>query len=130
MRARWVVLLVVASNLLTLAIVFGTHWYVEEHSFDAAKWHARLPGDCNDDHREKMVDDLAENYLEVGMDRSDVLFLLGLPDTNQETPDGSRVLNGWDTGRSASECDYFRVNFARDGRIVVGWSGGPTEGQG
>jgi hypothetical protein len=130
MRARWVVLLVVASNLLTLAIVSGTRWYDERHSFDTAKWHARLPGDCNDDHREKMVNDLAESYLEVGMARSDVLFLLGLPDTNQEAPDGSRVLNGWDIGRGGSDCDYFFVNFGPGGRTVVGWSGGPTEGQG
>jgi hypothetical protein len=123
MRARLVVLLVVVSNLLTLAIVFGTQWYAERHSFDVAKWHARQPGDCNDDHREKMVDDLADDYLEVGMARSDVLFLLGIPDTNQEAPDGSRVLSGWDTGITGSDCDLFFVNFGPGGRTVVEWSG-------
>jgi hypothetical protein len=123
MRARWVVLLVVASNLLTLAIVFGARWYDDRHSFDAAKWHARLPGDCNDDHREKMVDDLAENYLEVGMARSDVLWLLGPPDSGQEASGAVRQLLGWDTGIEASDCRYFFVNFGPGGRTVVEWSG-------
>jgi hypothetical protein len=122
MRARWVVLLVVASNLLTLAIVFGTRWYGERHSFDVAEWHARLPGDCNDDHREQMVDDLSENYLQVGMARTDVEWLLGPPDTSSEAPDGSRTLLGWDVGRSGSACDYFYVNLGPGARTVVEWS--------
>jgi hypothetical protein len=130
MRTRWVVLLVVASNTLTLAIVFGARWYDDRHSFDAAKWHARLPGDCNDDHREKMVDDLAENYLEVGMTRADVEWLLGPPDSGDEAPVAERALLGWDIGITGSDCDLFFVNFGPGGRTVVGWSGGPTEGQG
>jgi hypothetical protein len=127
MRSRWVVLLVVASNLLTLAIVFGTRWYDERHSFDVATWHARLPGDCNDDHREKMVDDLAQNYLEVGMSRADVEWLLGPPDSGDEAPGASRTLLGWDIGIRGSECDYFFVNLGPGGRTVVGWSGGPSD---
>lgn len=119
MRARSVVLLVLASNLLTLAIVFGARWYEERSSFDVAKWHARLPGDCNDDHREEMVDDLAENYLQVGMSRADVL---GPADTSDEAPDGSRTLRGWDTGRDTSGCRYFYVNFGPGDRTVVEWS--------
>jgi hypothetical protein len=124
MRTRWVVLLVVASNLLTLAIVFGTRWYDERHSFDVAKWHARLPGDCNDDHREKMVDDLADNYLEVGMKRVDVEWLLGPPDISQEAREADRLLLGWDTGlRGSDNCTYFRVNFGGRGQTVVEWTG-------
>jgi hypothetical protein len=123
-RARWVVLLVVGSNLVTLAIVFGTRWYVEQHSFDVAKWHARLPGDCNDDYRKKMVDDLGKKYLQVGMARADVEWLLGPPDTSQRTPGGSRTLLGWDTGITASDCDYFFVNLGGRGQTVVEWSGG------
>ena len=122
-RARWVVLLVVASNLLTLAIVFGARWYDERHSFDAVKWHARLPGDCNDDHRRKMVDDLAENYLEVGIARSDVEWLLGPPDSSQEAEGATRLLLGWDIGVVASDCKYFYVNFGPGGRTVVAWGG-------
>ena len=118
MRARWVVLLVVASNLLTLAIVFGTRWYSERYSFDVAKWHARLPGDCNDDHRERMTDDLRENYLEIGMSRADVLWLLGPPDFSQEALEGERTLLGWDTGMRASDCRYFYVNFGRGDTVV------------
>jgi hypothetical protein len=124
MRVRFVVLLVVASNLLTLAIVFGALWLGERRAFDAARWHARLPGDCNDDHRRPMTDDLAENYLEVGMGRADVEWLLGEPDTNQEPPGGERVLLGWDTGREASGCRYFYVNFGPGGKTVVEWSEG------
>jgi hypothetical protein len=126
-RARWVVLLLVASNLLTLAIVLGTRWYDERHSFDVAKWRARLPGNCNDNHREKMVDDLSENYLKVGMTRADVLWLLGPPDTSREAPELERVLVGWDTGLEVSDCRYFHVNFGPGGRTVVGWTGGPSD---
>ena len=123
MRVRSVVLLVVASNLLTLAIVFSTRWYDEQSSFDVAKWHARLPGDCNDDHREQMVDDLAESYLEVGMTRVDVQWLLGPPDTSQEAAEADRLLLGWDIGlRGSDNCSYFRVEFGGRGQTVVEWS--------
>jgi hypothetical protein len=123
-RARWIVLLVVASNLLTLAIVAGVRWYDERRSFDAAEWHARLPGDCNDDHREEMVEDLAERYLQVGMTRADVEWLLGPPDTSHETAEADRLLLGWDTGLEGSDnCKYFRVNFGGRGQTVVEWTG-------
>ena len=116
-------LLVVATSLLTLAIVLGMNWYAERNSFDVAKWHARLPGDCNDDHREKMVDDLADNYLEVGMSRTDVQWLLGPPDLSQEAADADRLLLGWDIGlRGSDNCIYFRVNLAGRDQTVVEWS--------
>jgi hypothetical protein len=122
MRTRWVVLLVLASNLLTAAVVLGVGWYQERRAFDAAKWHARLPGDCNDDHRRRMTNDLAESYLEVGMSRADVLWLLGEPDTSDEAPGGERTLLAWDTGSDGSDCSYFYVNFGPGGRTVVEWS--------
>jgi hypothetical protein len=125
MRTRWVVLLVVASNVLTLAIVFGTRWYDRGAQLRRREWHARLPGDYNDDHCDKMVDDLAENYVEIGMARADVLWLLGPPDSGQEAS-GARQLLGWDTGIEASDCRYFYVNFGPGGRTVVEWSGNPT----
>jgi hypothetical protein len=121
-RARWVVLLLVLSNLLTLALVLGFLWYDERRSFDVAAWHSRLPGDCNDDHRAKMVDDLAEGYLRVGMSRADVGWLLGPPDSSQEAEGGARLLLGWDVGIDASDCKYFYVNFGPGGRTVVEWS--------
>jgi hypothetical protein len=124
MRTRWVVLLVLATNLLTLAIVFGVRWYDDNYRFDAAKWHARQPGDCNDEHRWHMVEDLGENYLDVGMTRADVLWLLGPPDLVEEAPGGPRALLGWDTGLLASDCEYFYVNFGRGGKTVVEWGDG------
>jgi len=88
LSARWVVLLVIGSSVLTLGIVLGLKWREDTNRFNIAKWHAAKPGFCNDAFRRDMVDDLVSGgYLTVGMPRSEVIWLLGLPDyTTTERP--------------------------------------------
>ena len=119
MRARWVVFLVVASNLITLAIVFGVRAYDEHYRFDIAKWRANAPGDCNDNYRRQMVEDLSENYLRVGMSPGNVRWLLGPPEY-VETFRGNRQWI-YDTGVIVSDCLSLVVRFGREGRRVTEW---------
>jgi hypothetical protein len=122
MSARWVVVLVIGSNLLTLGIVLGLQWRDETNRFNVAKWHAAKPGFCNDAFRRDMVGDLASGgYLKVGMPRAEVIWMLGLPDyTNTERP---TTVSGWDTGAvDTSTCTEFLVDFGPAGRRVVDWS--------
>jgi hypothetical protein len=126
MSARWVVVLVIGSNLLTLGIVFGVRWHDDTYRFNVAKWHAAKPGFCKDSHRQDMVGDLAKgSYLRVGMPRAEVIWLLGLPDyTNTEKP---TTVSGWDTGVvDASSCAEFLVDFGPKGQRVVDWASSTT----
>lgn len=110
-------LLVVASNLFTLALVFGLRAYDEHYRFDVAKWHAESAGDCDDDHRRQMVEDLDANYLRIGMTEASVRFLLGQP-TYKESP---RVWS-YDTGLIVSDCFHLVVVFDEPGGQLVEWS--------
>jgi hypothetical protein len=121
MRARWVALLVIGSNLVTLGIVLGVRWHDDTYRFNVAKWHAAKPGFCNDGFRQDMVGDLVSGgYLRVGMPRAEVIWLLGPPDyTNTEKP---TTVSGWDTGGfGASTCTEFLVDFGPNGQRVVDW---------
>ena len=122
MRARWVVLVVIASNLVTLGIVLGVRWHGDTYRFNVAKWHAAKPGFCNDGFRRDMVGDLVSGgYLRVGMSRAEVIWLLGPPDyTNTERP---TTVSGWDTGVvDVSTCTEFLVDFGPKGQRVVDWA--------
>jgi hypothetical protein len=122
LSARWVVLLVIGSSVLTLGIVLGLRWREDTNRFNIAKWLAAKPGFCNDAFRRDMVDDLVSGgYLTVGMPRSEVIRLLGPPDyTNTERP---ATVSGWDTGMvDDATCTEFLVDFGLKGRKVVHWS--------
>jgi hypothetical protein len=118
-RARWIVLIVIASNLVLLAVmlavVFGVRAHDRQYRFDLAKWHTEEPGDCNDEQRRPMIDDLAKNYLRAGITRDSVRFLLGEP-AYKESP---RVWV-YDTGLLVSDCVHFTVVF--EGNKLVDWT--------
>ena len=83
--------------------------------FDSARWKAARATACSDDGdrvRERMLGDLRENRLRLGMARRQVLALLGRPDAVR----GARLQ--WATQGGLTRCHYLLVTFADD-RVVM-----------
>lgn len=116
MRARWVVLLVLATNLFTLALVFGVRAYDEHYDFDAAEWIAEKPGDCTESHRRQMVEDLDARILRIGLTTESVQAILGRPDF--------KIANEWyyETGIVISDCETLALSFDGPRGQLIEWS--------
>jgi hypothetical protein len=115
-------LVVIATGLVaTLAVLIGTQWNPGGQTrFDAAEWRVTAPRACDDDHRERMVKDLDDEYLMVGMTPARVRQLLGPPQYESRWW-GGKWTWAYDTGRNGSDCDELYVEFGRDGRRVTKW---------
>jgi hypothetical protein len=118
------VLLVILTNLVTVALVFGLRSRDSTPTFDAAKMARGVAGNVQRRLSARLVDDLRSHYMKIGMTRSEILWILGPPDfTNLEPP---RPVFGWDTGTDASllpsDCTSFHVVFGPNGQRVVDWT--------
>ena len=83
--------------------------------FDSARWKAARATACSDEGdrvRERMLADLRDDRLRLGMTRRQVLALLGPPDAVH----GARAQ--WATQGGLTRCHYLVVAFADD-RVVT-----------
>jgi len=110
MRKAWIGI-VGAAMLATFAAVVAVRAY--SPGFDPARWQAQRNSEAHDNPRGAMVSDLMQR-LHPGMTRSEVLALLGEP----ETQDGARFTYALGASAYGIDYEFFVIEFDGDGRLV------------
>jgi hypothetical protein len=126
---------VLGSVVVIFAVVWGVVGALEggdNHQFDAAQWGAAAtPTKCDNSNRYRMLGDLQEHHLKVGMRALPVLELLGMPGhvTAGRVKGSPAAKFKWEyptRQNTLRECYVLNVSFER-GRVAatyvsqVGW---------
>ena len=113
MKKRYIILLLL---VLCLASLFGV--WNHQHSFTKEKWTE------NPEQRTKIVDDLLEDHLRIGMTKEEVLALLGGNESGGEVPiipEGDQWVYwmGSERGLISIDSEWLLVEFQDD--LVAGY---------
>ena len=103
---------VVVIAVLAAGVLYGVHRrYYGNVKFDRQQWIALAN---KGGPRQRMVKDLRQRYLNVGMTRDEVRRLLGKPDSDSLSEDEDSYFLGSDSG----EGTFLHVQYGQRGRVV------------
>lgn len=86
----------IAAAVVVALVVAGQQLWDRYSRFDSARWRAVGPNvACRDDTRLRMVGDLVDGHLHIGMTPRRVKALLGTPNTVTRYPNPEREAQEW-----------------------------------
>jgi hypothetical protein len=118
MKASTLAAIIFVTGVLVAGLV-GWFWLRDHRNFSPDAWKAEGSRSCYERDRGRMIDDLVEHHLPVGLTGPEVALLLGEPDQRYHTPPGNAPGLFWQygIGPSGVDCGVLRLQFL-NGRLA------------